>query len=68
MTREDSGQVTLSAGVATDVGRVREHNEDHALAEGTLFLVADGMGGHAAGEVASELATSTLAELASNLL
>lgn len=53
----------LRAGAATDVGRVRAHNEDSVLADRTVFVVADGMGGHAAGEVASGIVTSTMAEL-----
>lgn len=51
-------------GVATDVGRVRDHNEDSVLAGGRIFAVADGMGGHAAGEVASGIAVRSLGELA----
>lgn len=49
-------------GSRTDVGRVRDHNEDSLLVRAPLFAIADGMGGHAAGEVASELAVRTLEE------
>jgi protein phosphatase len=50
----------LKWGASTDVGMVRQQNEDSFLAEETLFVVADGMGGHNAGEVASALAVTTL--------
>ena len=46
----------------TDVGRVRPANEDNCAANGRVFVVADGMGGHLAGEVASEMAVATLME------
>ncbi len=56
--------LTLRWGSATDVGRVRTLNEDSVLAVPGLFVVADGMGGHAAGEVASQLAVAEFARLA----
>lgn len=47
----------------SDVGQQREHNEDSfcILPEYDLFIVADGMGGHRAGDVASKMATHTIA-------
>jgi len=50
----------LRAGAATDVGRVREINEDRYLTEERLFAVADGVGGHQAGEVAAQTSVETL--------
>jgi len=55
---------SVEVGLASDVGRVRQHNEDNAAVVGTVYVVADGMGGHAAGEVASGLAVDALVELA----
>ncbi len=48
----------------TDVGMKRTHNEDYfsLIEDEQLFIIADGMGGHAMGEVASKLAADTLGE------
>jgi serine/threonine protein phosphatase PrpC len=66
------GSVRLRAAAMTDVGRVREHNEDSVLAieytresmvepaQSYLYVVADGMGGAEAGEVASAIAVQTI--------
>lgn len=53
----------LHFAVRSDVGHVREGNEDSAFAGHRLLAVADGMGGHAAGEVASSTVISRLADL-----
>ena len=50
----------LSVGARTDVGRVREVNEDSYLAKEPMFAVADGMGGHIAGDIASATAVEVL--------
>jgi protein phosphatase len=52
--------IGLRWGAATDVGRNRANNEDSSLVTDSLFAVADGMGGHRAGEVASQIAVAAL--------
>src|SRR5689334_1828413 len=62
-------RVSLSVGLRTDVGAVRSRNEDSVLAEsldsdaarahGWLGMVADGLGGHRRGDLASQLTVQT---------
>ena len=64
MSEPDGSAMTVAFGHATDVGAVRELNEDAVLAAPPIYAVADGMGGHAAGEVAAAIALEHLAPLA----
>lgn len=59
---DSSSSIVLEVATRSDRGRVRSHNEDSVLADPALGLVvlADGMGGYNAGEVASGMATSSL--------
>ncbi|GHJ59025.1 serine/threonine protein phosphatase [Nocardioides sp. OK12] len=57
-------QVELHHGASTDVGLVREVNEDAFLAAPPVFVVADGMGGHDGGDVASAIVVEEFAHLA----
>ena len=53
-------EITISCGASTHVGKVRKNNQDSFGFNDYLFVVADGMGGHLGGEVASDLAVKTL--------
>lgn len=53
-------ETTISCGASTHVGKVRKNNQDAFGFNDYLFVVADGMGGHLGGEVASDLAVKTL--------
>ncbi len=59
-----AGRASIVGAAETSVGNVRDHNEDSHFIDPELgiFLVCDGMGGHAAGEVASALAVQTIRE------
>ncbi len=59
----DVPHVKITAYGRTDVGRVRERNEDRALVGERLFVVADGVGGHNAGDVASSMLVAQLDDL-----
>lgn len=56
--------IDLHFGATTDVGRVRDVNEDSMLAQPPVFVVADGMGGHSSGDVASRIAVEEFGRLA----
>jgi len=56
--------ITTSWGAASDIGLTRAHNEDALFAQFPIFVVADGMGGHAAGEIASSIASRHMGALA----
>lgn len=70
-------RLSVSVGAKTDMGRVRENNEDkfefflpetdsELAGRGLIFLVCDGMGGHEAGQIASEMATKTFIDVYRN--
>ncbi len=64
LSLEEPTQLTARGAARTDVGRRRHHNEDQVLVADTLglFVVADGMGGHEAGDVASAIVVASMEE------
>jgi serine/threonine protein phosphatase PrpC len=63
---EGRGEITLTWAAMTDVGRRRAANEDSFIAAPPIFAIADGMGGHLAGDLASAAVVSRLAEARSS--
>lgn len=61
---KNSKKAKTPFGSRTDVGCLRDHNEDSLAVEPPLYVVCDGMGGHAAGEVASEIAVKVVCDRA----
>ncbi len=58
-------KLSLRWGAATDKGNIRDNNQDRYFANGRLFAVADGMGGHVGGEVAAQLTVDLLGRASS---
>ena len=61
------GTIRIHGDALTDIGLRRAVNEDAVLSGGSIFAVADGMGGHEAGDLASALCIQTLADIAVDL-